>query len=724
MVAKKFYPVNASIYCGIIKRYNKNLCKGAITIKLKTFGRDALNSISKIFSTKDTKGNPFHSQAFGDFRGTSSFKSEKAQLNAYQQSSWVSIATDNLMRDAGGRKWWFEDIKGKEIENVDERIRLPFENGFANQPFSQMQQPIIGQRALTGNAYWIVSEISQYGSIRKMPEAFIPISPDRVKPVLTGSCLFLDHYEIDSAGNGDWKTLQPEEIIHFNQNTLYNPYMGIGNIEKASLMFETDARKAQFVNNFFKQGASPSMLITDNTDRLPQDITRISEMLNSKYSGAENAGKLMYLSGKNIDGKTLQMSHKDMEFLETQKFNRQTILSLFGVPPVVAGIPDGANKAIAGTMRLLYLENTINPIIQDMENAINQQYVHKIDKRVFLRLAKHTTGDVDNVIKKLQAGIITPNEASEALGESYDEADESREQYYMTAGLLPIGFVAPEEVPKDIPKGETKDLSDPHNVKAIMDVTKSATNPRKHQREYLEKGLRSRNKTEDQYVSKIDSFLNAQMKRILHNLEINADKIEALFTNKGLEEESMGLLFDLNFENETLVEVVRPLHTSGVQKAIVNVNDITGATVKESLSNPFVAKTINALGKNVIGSINKEGKRISINNTVSKDLVNIIRKSVAEDNHVNFIQGEINRKLGTQSSMRARRIARTESRIAYDAGNKIAYEELGVKVVDVIGCTQFEPDSDCGRQNIPINEMSSLVFHPNHIGVVVPREVV
>ena len=696
-----------------------------------------MKSLGKIFSSNDKKNNPFMSQAFGDFGGTSTYKSEKAQLNAYQQSSWVSIATDNLMRDGGGQKWWFEDAKGKEIENVEEQIRLPFENGFAKQSFSQMQQAIIGQRALTGNAYWIISEISAFGSLRNMAEAFIPIAPDKIRPVISESGLFLVGYQIDTEGKGNWKSLKPDEVIHFNQNTIYNPYMGVGNIEKASLMFETESRKAEFVNNFFKKGASPSMLITDQTDRLPQDIARISQMLNSKYGGQENAGKLMYLSGKNIDGKTLQMSHKDMEFLETQKFNRQTILSLFGVPPVVAGIPDGANKAIAETMRLSYLENTINPIIQDLENAINQQFVHKIDKRVFLRIAKHTTGDVDNVIKKLQSGIITPNQASETLGESFDETDESREQYYMTSGLMPIGFVPteapdPKEEGKSLPDpcgcgedhSETKDLSDPHNVTAIMEAVKSATSPRKHQREYLEKGLRSRNKTEDQYHGKINSFLQSQMKRVLKNLDENKDKIEGLFTNKGLEEEAIGLLFDLNLENETLVEVIRPLHTSGVQKSITNVNLITGATVKESLSNPFVAKTIKTIGQNMINSVNKEGTRIAVNNTVSKNLVEIIRKSVAEDDHIAYIQGEINRKLGTQSSTRARMIARTESRIAYDAGNKVAYEELGVKYVDVIGCTQFEPYSDCGKQNIPINEMSSLVFHPNHIGVVVPREVI
>jgi hypothetical protein len=67
-------------------------------------------------------------------------------------------------------------------------------------------------------------------------------------------------------------------------------------------------------------------------------------------------------------------------------------------------------------------------------------------------------------------------------------------------------------------------------------------------------------------------------------------------------------------------------------------------------------------------------------------------------------------------------IARTEARAAWDAGAVVSYEELGVKTVDVVGCTKFEPDSDCGKQGIPLQNVASLRFHPNHIGSILPSE--
>ncbi len=631
------------------------------------------------------------------------------------------------MKDVSNRKHWFEDVKGNILENVDEKISLPFENGYGNKSFKQMLAPIAGQKGLTGNSYWLVSEVSAYGLLNKTAEAFIPIRPDRVRPVTSRSGMFLIRYEIDPEGIGNWQPLEVDEVIHFSQDEIFNPFVGVGNVEKARLMFEAELRKDKYAISFLKKGAVPSMLVTDQTERLPKDINMIADKLNSKFGGEENAGKIMYLSGKKVDGKQLQMSNKDMEFLDERKFNRQTILSLFGVPPSVVGI-DVANRSIAETQRLNYLDNTINPILEELESAINQQFVHKIDKRVFLRLEKHTTGDVENVIKKLQAGIITPNMASEATGEQITENDPLRDAYYMPMNIQPIGAEVVVEEGKGSSSCDTKtankDLSDPHNYDAICDSLKSATRTKKFQIPYLRAGLKSRAKTEDSYVSAIAKFFGSQTARVLKNLKDNEIKINALLdaSKKSITDDVVSLLFDLKAENAEMVQEIRPLHTSALQKAIGNVNKITGATVTESLSNPAVVNTIDILGKNIVGSMNSQGKFIAVNETTQAILAKLVVDAVKQDEGIIYLQESINRKLGGEAQNKARRIARTESRIAYDAGNKIVYEDLGVKTVDVVGCTQFEPDSDCGKQDIPILNMSSLVFHPNHIGVVVPSE--
>ena len=86
--------------------------------------------------------------------------------------------------------------------------------------------------------------------------------------------------------------------------------------------------------------------------------------------------------------------------------------------------------------------------------------------------------------------------------------------------------------------------------------------------------------------------------------------------------------------------------------------------------------------------------------------------------NINQIQDALSDKF--DNWQRARMIARTESRAAWDIGAQVAYQELGVEKVDIVGCSQFESYSDCGKQNIPTQNISRLVFHPNHIGTPAP----
>lgn len=698
----------------------------------------------KEITTPETKANPYYTQAFGDFGGlASTFKTKEGQIKAYQTFAYVAIALDNIMRDAGNRKLWFEDFEGNEldIDRVDEKIKTPFVNGYADLSVPQLLSNIAGHKKLTGNAYFYVAEESMYGLLRKVPEVFIPLNPAKVKPRLTDSGLFLRHYEVEF-NNGKKQNIEPEKIIHFRQNALENPWVGIGDVEKAVSMYENEFEKAKYEKNFFKKGASPSMIVTEESERLPEDLERVIDMIQRKYSGSDNAGKMMWLNGKGINATTMGIAQKDMQFLEQNKWVAETILKLFGVPPTVAG-SETANRATAEIQRLSYLGSTINPIIKDMEDAINKQFVNKIDPRVFVRFEKHNTGDVENIIKKLQAGIITPNMASEALNEVTSD-DPSRDDYYMQSVYLPVSTLFEttpntqqetneEEKSLDVScetRGYKGAMLDPHNWEIIVKTFEDyvASDGRKWQVRYLREGLKARVKTEDQYTPKMERFYKSQKNRVLKAIMDNAEKIFRIMSqksdypimSKGIEDNILEIIFNINEENEIIRKDVRPLHTSAIQKAISNNNDITGSVVNPNLSNPFVANEIDRLGKNIVGSVNTNGDFISVNETIRKQISKIITKTVATGEGIEEMTSQIDKALGGQARMKARRIARTESRVAYDAGSKMAYKELGVEYIDVVGCEQLEPDSDCGARKVPIDK--PLVFHPNHIGVVVPHD--
>lgn len=702
---------------------------GALSNIRKTVSDTALK-IALWSNQKSVSNTVWNHPSFGDFNSASNkFTNEKAQMSAYTQIAWAAIAVDHLMNDAGNRDWYFAKKNGNKLEEidikkVDERIKTPFMNGYAKKSFSKLMGPVVGQRALTGNALFLKMEKTLYGRVYKVKELFVPIKPGNFKPLISDDGLVLKGYEItlDDSRRFDVK---PEDVIHFSQNNLYSPFVGVGTIEKARIMYETEVRKENFQNEFFRRGASPSMLITDGQDRNPEDIIRINAMLEEKYSGEKNAGRLMYLSGKDMDAKQMGISNKDLQFLEEKEFNRQTTLSLFGVPPTIAGIPGDSNRALSDNDRLNYLENTINPIIKDLEDTINTQHVHLIDPTIYFVFRKHLTGDVDKAIKMYQGGLITGNRASEMVGEEFDTTDDDRNQYILPMGFGPIGLEI-ETPPENTEPNETTSpkKSKSKSIDQICDdFEKSATRPRKFQAKYLKAALKGREQTAEKYTPSLEDFFKKQRNRVLKSFIENESKIKQIMEHskgaKSLDDNILEIIFDISGEDNKIRDEIKKLHTSAVQKSVANVNEIAGSTVNVALTNPAIANLINRLGKQIVDGYDLEGNRISLNETTRKLIAKAIINSIQDGATIEEMQTALLEQFDKFTNYRARTIARTESRIAYDQGSLIAFKDLDVKTIDVVGCENFEPDSDCGRQNVPIDQQ--LNFHPNHIGVVVPH---
>ena len=223
-------------------------------------------------------------------------------------------------------------------------------------------------------------------------------------------------------------------------------------------------------------------------------------------------------------------------------------------------------------------------------------------------------------------------------------------------------------------------------------------------------------------------YFKDQGKRVIKNFRSQFIKSIKQFEDI-TSDEVVKLIFDIDEENEELVKTIKPLHTSGVIKGVSDVNSISRSRVNANISNPFIKRAIDRLGEKIEFGITKEGNRFNPNFNTQKEFSRRIGKLIDDGASVNEIQDFIQDKYDQFSIFRARRIARTEARIAWDTGSHLAYQELGVKKVDVVGCTDFAVDiggteinSDCGRQDVPIAKVPLLQFHPNHIGVLAPSE--
>lgn len=685
----------------------------------------------KIYKSQ-TKDSPYTSPRWGDsIKKSTTFSNDKEELNAYKVVEWVAACIDRIMVDAG-QDIYFEDQKGQKIEpsRIDRKIILPIQNGFFKDNFNQLIKRALGQRLLTGNAFFLKVKSTAFAQIENIEDQFIPIHPAMVRIIINRSHSRLLGYEI-TFNNSEKIMFAPDEVIHFKQNAMISPFVGIGNIEKMRLMLEGEAGGQEYMNEFLEKKASPSIAITSEED-FPSlgDYERKMDILSSKYESKRNAGKIMYLAGgegSNIKITPMSLTQKDMQFLELKMYNRQTVLSMFGLNTTIMGIPEGANNAIATELRIQHLSN-INNLLKEMENDFNQQFVNRINPNIFLRFVKYSTGNISEIKEAIATGIMTPNSGSKKIGEPVDETDEARNIHYISSSLLPLGFLnTPINNNNGIEKTIEKeiltkniDLLNPKNVDAIeIEFLKSATKPKQFQAKYLRKALKDRNGNEDRFAFELKHFFKDQGERIIKrfNDEFGEKKADLSLLNHP--EKVASIIYDIDFEGKELKKELKKLHTSGVQKGVNGVNTIAGVNINANLSNPFVHAAIKRLVGRATGFM-ASGKKISINQTTWADITIIISNGVDKGLTVQEMSDNIGAKFEQYQGSRARMIARTESRAAWDAGAEVAYRELDVTHVDVIGCTQFEATSDCGKQGQPINK--ELEFHPNHIGVIVPSK--
>ena len=210
--------------------------------------------------------------------------------------------------------------------------------------------------------------------------------------------------------------ISANKILHIFDIPDAQGLKGISRIEyaKESLKFTKNA--GTYGNEIFKNAAAPSGAFEIAGELGDEAYTRLKKDLEEKYSGLRNSGKPMLLEG-GLTFKTLAMKNSDAEWLESRRFNREEVASIFGVP--VAMLNDASNTAY-GNLEQKYLEfysGTILPLTTIIEEQLRLSLLKQDEKRftvfkfkfnAMLRVDAATRANYYQT--RFNIGSITPNE--------------------------------------------------------------------------------------------------------------------------------------------------------------------------------------------------------------------------------------------------------------------------------------------------------------------------
>lgn len=208
----------------------------------------------------------------------------------------------------------------------------------------------------------------------------------------------------------DITRFSPNEIIHIKDINTTSIYRGTSRLQAAERNIQILYKMQIFQEQFFKNGAVPSMILT--TENTLSETAKQKTILGwaKQYNPNSGAKKPLILDSgmKPVIG--ISASFQEMDFDTSIKTHDTKILKALGVPPILL---DGGNNAnISPNLRLFYLE-TVIPIITKLVSGFERFFGYDISPITsnVSALQPELKEIASYYTTLVNGGVITPNEA-------------------------------------------------------------------------------------------------------------------------------------------------------------------------------------------------------------------------------------------------------------------------------------------------------------------------
>jgi len=353
----------------------------------------------------------------------------------YKKESWVRAAVDVIVRTSTSNGWRlvpipstvgdkkavfhkdmvkaaiYEDTEGHikkgtfykdalEDENVKKLIKL-LEQPNDYDTFTDITSEIITDLHIYGDAYIEVVR----SKATKLPVALFNVYCPSMRIRVDEHGVILGYVQ-----KMDWNKgpeFELDQIIHFRLINPGSEVYGLSPLESLIIAVETDLYAQSYNKDFFKNDATPRLHVDLGNCTLPQ-LKRMREYWRTVYKGKGNAHKTIVTEG-NAKITPIGTAPKDMEFLNQRKFNRDEILAVLGVPPIMVGIVESSNRANSKEQANAFKTEKIIPLQKMISAKINKCLIAEFTDKYAFKFAEldlrdaRDAAEIDKI--DLEAGI-------------------------------------------------------------------------------------------------------------------------------------------------------------------------------------------------------------------------------------------------------------------------------------------------------------------------------
>jgi HK97 family phage portal protein len=527
------------------------------------------------------------------------------------------------------------------------------------------------------------------------PQNIFILQPDRIE-IIPGS---KDNgYQIksykykykDNAGKEIEVIYPPELVIQLKNPHPSNPLRGKSVVEAAAKSIDLDILVEEFLKNFFKNNATPGIVLSSDQRITKDDITRLEADLRRNTQGVKNAFKSLILGG-GLKPTPIQSTLKDMMMLDLETHMRDKIMAMFKNTPSSLGIVEDVNRANAESSILTWKQTVIKPKMQRICDTLNEFLVPRYGDNLLLGfedpVPEDNTNEIANAVSLKSGDIVTINEARDMLDmdpiEGGDEMGFQRQERQMKeqAALQPAQPKVPKALQNiDLTRAMRKQgiYKEAKRQKALYEgarekVVKLIGN-RPVKTEAARKYVHLSNEAADSYWKKQIKLTDVAEERFKNNLDQFLVKLEekavgnlSLSIPKG-QKRKAAPLFDEEAEVRAGIDLFTPLQQE--------IAELSAAEAYLILNTGSVYVPSEALHKAIETAV-KEFSQSFVGTDMTK-LKDILTDGLDNGRSIAQIESSIRSEFAEFRKTQSQVIARTEILRASNAGAQDAYIQSGV----------------------------------------------
>ena len=333
--------------------------------------------------------------------------------------------------------WCVETLVGEEWEKTPSHpLQRLLDNPNPEMSAGELWRLLICHLDLAGNGFWEKVR----GGMGDLPQELWPVMP--YVSVTTNGDGTIREYK-NTATN---KIYPVDDMCQFKYTNPDSFYFGQSPLQAAGKAVDVDNAGQEWQKVSMQNRGVPDYAISFDSDLTPDQYKQASDVIKEK-TGTGSAREPLVLSKSKVQ--QLSLSPVEMDFMDTRRFSREEVCSVYGVPSALIAEMNEANLSNAETARKVFWLDTIIPLMDELRDSLNRCLVPDYaNDNVTIRIVYDTANvaalqvnmqeKIDNA-KNLWAMGVPFNTLNSRLELGFDDVD-GGDVGYISSSAIPTNF--------------------------------------------------------------------------------------------------------------------------------------------------------------------------------------------------------------------------------------------------------------------------------------------